>query len=87
MKKSQHTIQSPVIQDALQEKFLEFITHCPACRFNRNLRAMLLEFLMSSGTEAPYIKDLLLDLESLFDLLDKIEDTHPSLAYKKSSME
>lgn len=34
---------------------------------------MLLEFMMSSGTEAPYIK-VLLDLESLFDLLDKIED-------------
>lgn len=67
-------MQPPAIPAALQEKLLEFITRCPASRFSRNLRTMLLEFMMSSGTEAPYIKDLLLDLESLFDLLDKIED-------------
>lgn len=73
MKESTHTIQSPVIPGALQENLLEFMTRCPASRFSRNLRTMLLEFMMSSGTEAPYIK-VLLDLESLFDLLDKIED-------------
>lgn len=82
MEESTHTIQSPVLTAALQEKLLEFITHCPARRLSRNLRTMLLEFMMSSGTEAPYIKDLLLDLESLFDLLDKIEDTGSSLEHR-----
>jgi hypothetical protein len=78
MKTSTHTIESPTIPAELQAKLQEFITHFPASRFSRNLRTMLLEFMMSSGTEAPYIKDLLLDLQTLCDLLDKIEDAKAS---------
>lgn len=59
----------------VEEKFRVFLEQCPPRRFSRNLRTMLLEFLMTSGTEAPYIKDLLLDLESLFALLDAMEET------------
>lgn len=75
MKTVKKRIKESIVSPALQEKFFEFLSHCPANRLSRNLRTMLLEFLMSSGTEAPYIKDLLIDLESLFALLDAMEDT------------
>jgi hypothetical protein len=35
---------------------------------------MLLEFLLASGGEAPYLKDLVIDLEGLFYLLDAAEE-------------
>lgn len=76
MKAIKNKISEPIVPPALHEKFAEFLWHCPGRRLSRNLRTMLLEFMMSSGTEAPYIKDLLLDLESLFELLDAIEDTN-----------
>jgi hypothetical protein len=63
----------PVLNEALQEEFIHFVTHCPVKRFSRNLRSMLLEFLLASGGEAPYLKDLAIDLESLFCLLDAVE--------------
>jgi hypothetical protein len=62
-----------ILSKALKEEFIHFITHCPANRFSRNLRSMLLEFLLASGGEAPYLKDLVIDLESLFCLLDAVE--------------
>lgn len=64
----------PAQNTPLQEEFLRFIEYHPSRRFNRNLRKMLLEFMMSDvAVEAFYIKDLLYDLEGLFDLLDAIE--------------
>jgi hypothetical protein len=65
--------KEPVLSEALQEEFIHFVTHCPVKRFSRNLRSMLLEFLLASGGEAPYLKDLVIDLESLFSLLDAVE--------------
>lgn len=76
MKAARNKISEPIVPLALHEKFAGFLSHCPGRRLSRNLRTMLLEFMMSSGTEAPYIKDLLLDLESLFELLDAVEDTN-----------
>lgn len=67
-------VNEPSSVKDLEEKFRVFLEQCPPRRFSRNLRTMLLEFMMTSGTEAPYVKDLLLDLESLFELLDVIED-------------
>lgn len=66
--------KEPVLSKDLQEEFIHFLTHCPVKRFNRNLRNMLLEFLLVSGGEAPYLKDLVIDLESLFYLLDAAEE-------------
>jgi hypothetical protein len=66
--------KKPVPASDLQEQFLRFIEYHPAARFNRNLRKMLLEFMMSDlAVEAFYLKDLLYDLEGLFELLDAIQ--------------
>ena len=63
-----------LLSTTLQEEFLRFIEYHPPYRFNRNLRKMLLEYLMHEGSlEEFYIKDLLYDLQGLFDLLDMIE--------------
>lgn len=62
------------IPEPLREAFLEFLERHPARRLSRNLRTMLLEFLMREEVmEAPYLKDLLFDLEGLFALLDVLE--------------
>lgn len=64
----------PVFSKALKEEFLRFIEYHSAPRFNRNLRKMLLEFLMlDTAVESFYLKDLLYDLEGLFELLDAIQ--------------
>ena len=63
-----------LLSTALQEEFLRFIEYHPPYRFNRNLRKMLLEYLMHEGSlEEFYLKDLLYDLQGLFELLDMIE--------------
>lgn len=48
---------------------MAFLTNHPVKRFSPNLRSMTLQFIMSGGAEATYLKDLLLDLDGLFDLL------------------
>ncbi|HEX8038926.1 MAG TPA: hypothetical protein VF490_07230 [Chryseosolibacter sp.] len=59
----------------LREELVRFIEYHPARRFNRNLRRMLFEFLMTeNAVESLYLKDLLYDLDGLFELLDTIED-------------
>lgn len=63
------------ITEDLQEEFLRFMEFHPARRFSRNLRKMLLEFMTSEGAlEAVYMKDLLYDMDGLFDLLDAIHE-------------
>jgi hypothetical protein len=58
----------------MNEEFVAFQEFVPARRFARHLRTWLLEFLEYDGsTEAPYLQDLVIDLQFLFDLLDKIE--------------
>lgn len=64
-----------VLNKTLEEDFLRFIGQHPAARFKRNLRKMLLEFLMTDdAVEAFHFKDLIYDLEGLFELLDSIEE-------------
>jgi hypothetical protein len=59
---------------SLQEEFARFMELHPANRFNRNLRRMLFDYLMhESSLEDFYLKDLLYDLQGLFELFDAIE--------------
>jgi hypothetical protein len=59
---------------SLQEEVVRFMEYHPVNRLNRNLRKMLLEYLMQeSALENFYLRDLLYDLEGLFELLDSME--------------
>ena len=63
-----------VLSRSLRDELLRFAEYHPASRVNQNLRKMLLEFLMQEGAvEGFYFKDLVYDLEGLFELLDAIE--------------
>lgn len=68
--------EEPVVGSVtVQAALARFIEYHPPNRFSRNLRKMLLEFLLTQGgDEGVYFKDLLYDLEGLFELLDVIED-------------
>lgn len=64
-----------VISQKLLEQFERFYEYHPARRLSRNLRSMLLEFLMYDGSaEAEYLRDLVIDLDGLFSLLDAMEE-------------
>ncbi|HLT71443.1 MAG TPA: hypothetical protein VKZ75_02270 [Cyclobacteriaceae bacterium] len=64
------------LTDDLREEFRQFLDFHSAQRLSKNLRKMLLEFLSNDGAlETVYLKDLLYDLDGLFDLLDVIEKT------------
>ena len=66
--------KKPIAGKAVQEEFMRFREYHPVNRFSRNLRAMLIEFLMYDGAiEASYLQDLLYDLQGLFELLDVIQ--------------
>ena len=63
------------ISHELLEQFERFYEYHPAKRLSRNLRSLLLEFLMYDGsTEAEYLRDLVIDLDGLFALLDAMEE-------------
>ncbi|HMJ70492.1 MAG TPA: hypothetical protein VK508_16420 [Cyclobacteriaceae bacterium] len=64
-----------MISQRLLEQFERFYEYHPARRLSRNLRSMLLEFLMYDGSaEAEYLRDLMIDLDGLFTLLDAMEE-------------
>lgn len=79
LKKSKHSQkenQESKLPAALIEEFNQFIEYHSAKQFSRNLRRMLLEFLIhDQSIESVYLKDLLRDFEGLFSLLDTIEET------------
>ena len=63
------------ISHDLFEQFERFYEYHPARRLSRNLRSLLLEFLMYDGSaEAEYLRDLVIDLDGLFTLLDAMEE-------------
>ncbi len=65
----------PMISGDLLVAFERFYEFHPARRLSRNLRSMLLEFLMYDGSnEAAYLRDLVSDLGGLFSLLDAMEE-------------
>jgi hypothetical protein len=67
--------EEPALSQALQAAFIEFLQQQPAKDFSRNLRRMLIEYLMSeSGRSSVYIVDTLAGLDLLFDLLDVAEE-------------
>jgi hypothetical protein len=66
---------------AVEVKFRHFVEYHPPKRLAKNLRSMLLDFLMSEGaTEVHYLQDLLHDLDGLFELLDTIESDDSAAA-------
>lgn len=66
--------RATISQDLL-EQFERFYEYHPAKRLSRNLRSLLLEFLMYDGSaEAEYLRDLVIDLDGLFALLDAMEE-------------
>lgn len=67
-------LAKPLSEDLIKE-FERFVEYHPARRLSRNLRSLVLEFLMYDGSaEAEYLRDLVIDLDGLFGLLDAIED-------------
>lgn len=63
------------VSHELLEHFERFYEYHPAKRLSRNLRSLLLEFLMYDGSaEAEYLRDLVIDLDGLFTLLDAMEE-------------
>jgi len=72
-----HAVDAPraTISQELLEQFERFYEYHPAKRLSRNLRSLLLEFLMYDGSaEAEYLRDLMIDLDGLFTLLDAMEE-------------
>jgi hypothetical protein len=69
-----HASLLPAVDGVLAEALLRFMEYHPAARVTCNLRKMTFEFLMSEAAiENIYLKDLLYDLDGLFDLLDEIQ--------------
>lgn len=66
--------QDPVLSPQLQEEIIRFMESHPPKRVSKNIRSMLMEFLMKDGAvESEYLNDLLYDLEGLFEMLDVME--------------
>jgi hypothetical protein len=66
--------ERPAVGRAVQEELIRFREYHPVNRFSRNLRTMLIEFLMhEESIEANYLQDLLYDLQGLFELLEAIQ--------------
>jgi hypothetical protein len=73
--------QRSVVSPELVEEFERFIEYHPARRLSRNLRSLLLEFLMYDGSsEAEYLKELVVDLDGLFGLLDVVDEKYKGVA-------
>ena len=69
-----HTHPTALISTALQEELVRFVEYHPPRRLNRNLRKMLLQYLLHEGSlEEFYLQDLLYDLQGLFELIDALE--------------
>jgi hypothetical protein len=66
---------APAYNARLKEAFMLFMQIHPAGTLSKNLRNMLIEYLMTpSGTESDDLYETLAGLEALFMLLDAIED-------------
>lgn len=75
-----------IITPEMLEAFERFIEYHPADRLSINLRKWLLEFLMYDGSaEAEYMRDLCIDLDGLFDLLDVIRAQYKELPATNSN--
>jgi hypothetical protein len=74
-KKKAIPAKSPLLTKPLKEAFVQFLEYHPPSRINRNLRRMLVDYMMYDGSrESIYIYETLLDLDGFFSLLDVAED-------------
>ncbi|MDV3307550.1 MAG: hypothetical protein LOY03_01875 [Cyclobacteriaceae bacterium] len=65
---------TPRLPVAVEQEVLRFMDFHSPDRFQKNLRRMLLDFLMYQGSlEAVYLRELVEDLDGLFELLDVME--------------
>lgn len=65
---------TPRLPAAVEQEVVRFMEFHPVDRLQKNLRRMLFDFLMYQGSlEAVYLRDLVEDLDGLFDLLDVME--------------
>lgn len=74
---SHHESDAPraIVSHELLQHFERFYEYHPAQRLSRNLRSLLLEFLMYDGSAgAEYLRDLVIDLDGLFTLLDAMAE-------------
>lgn len=75
VKPSQANVPNDPLSNIPVEEFARFYEYHPAKRLSRNLRSLLLEFMMYDGSlEAEYLRELAIDLDGLFTLLDAMED-------------
>lgn len=64
-----------VLNKRMKEAVIRFLEYHPARRMSKNLRRMLVEYLMYQGAvESTYLRETLMDIEGLFDLLDVAEE-------------
>jgi hypothetical protein len=68
------TAPAPTISPATAAALHTFLEYTPPARLNRNLRKMLMAWLITGQDSAPaYYEDLLHDLNNQFELLDDME--------------
>jgi len=68
------TLRKKGVGHIVQDAVVRFREYHPVDRFSRNLRTLLIEFLMYDGAiEANYLQDLLYDIQGLFELLEVME--------------
>ena len=62
------------LSPATKTAFITFLEYTPPARLNRNLRKMMMAWLIAEpGSTPAYYEDLLHDLNNLFELLDAVE--------------
>lgn len=73
--------RSKFLNQEILAELARFVEYHPMKRFSGNLRRLLLEFLMYDGSsEAEYLRDICIDLDGLFDLLEVIDDHQRTLS-------
>jgi hypothetical protein len=70
----------------LYAEFIYFLKNHSPVRFSKNLRKMLMEYLMLHGIEeSAYFKELMFDLDGLFYLLDAAAEEIGSSSSQKDN--
>lgn len=66
--------EGTIVPEHLVAEVMRFIEYHPPSRVSRNLGRMLLQYLtLDDATENLFFKDLIYDLEGLFELLDALQ--------------
>jgi hypothetical protein len=67
--------QLGTLSPRLNEAFIRFLQYHPPARLSKNMRGLLLEFLMNeTPADSRYLSKTLFDLEALFELLDVAQE-------------